>query len=168
VHWTSSSIALTLSAAFLLSAAAASAQTPPPALAPGEIARVADTPILKTEYDHWVPIAQKTSWSGDLPDESAVRPQVMQLLISFRWIEGEAARVGVEVKPGAVYTSYKRQKDISFPSEKAFQKFLETSGQTVADIKFRVRLDLLSNKLRDRAIPAPRPVGARSVSWAAM
>jgi hypothetical protein len=152
VHWTSSSIALLASATLLLLAPAVHAQTP---LAPGEVARVGDTPILKTDYDHWRVIAQSSSGRGltDEPgDDAEVRPQVMQLLVSFLWIEGEAKRLGVVVSPGAVYTTYKRQKDESFPREKDFQKFLADSGQTVRDLKRRVRLDLLSNRIRDHVV----------------
>ena len=38
------------------------------------------------------------------------------------------------------------------PREADFQKFLRTSGQTLADIRARVRLDLLSDKLRAQVV----------------
>jgi hypothetical protein len=139
VRWRSCSIALTLS---LLAAPAASAQTP---LAPGEIARVADTPVLKTDFDHWLTIAVRSS--GEEPDE-ALRKQVSQLLISNLWLELEAARVGIVVSPGAVTTVYRRQKRKAFPREADFQRFLKRSGHTVADLKLRVRVDLLAERLR--------------------
>jgi hypothetical protein len=142
---------IALSATLLL-APAAQAQTP---LAPGEIARVADQPITQPQYEHWRVVAQSSAAGKftDAPDDDAdVRPQVMQLLISFKWIEGEAARFRIVVRPGAVYTHYKRQKEQSFPKEEDFQAFLASSGQTVADIKLRVRLDLLANRVRDHVV----------------
>jgi hypothetical protein len=149
---------IALSATLLL-APAAQAQTPP--LAPGEVARVAGAPILKTDYDHWVPIAQSSMGQAVDPAKDAdVRWQVMQLLISFKWIEGEAARQKVTVSPGAVVTHYRRQKAQSFPREKDFQAFLEQTHQTVADIKARVRVDLLSEGIKAKVVaPAKTPRG---------
>ena len=76
----------------------------------------------------------------------------MQLLISFKWIEGEAALRGLTVTDAELTRDFDKQKRQSFPDEAAFQKFLKTSGQTLADIHARVRLDLLSNKIRDQVV----------------
>lgn len=119
------------------------------ALAPGLVARVADQPIYKTDFDHWFVVAEKSTGGGDREQTTA---QVMQLLISFQWLDQESKRLGVTVSDGAVDTAFRRQKQQSFPTEKDFQEFLATSGQTIEDFKRRVRLDLLSNKLRDRAV----------------
>lgn len=81
-----------------------------------------------------------------------LRDQVMQLLISFKWIEGEAALRGLTVTDAEVTKAFDKQKQQSFPKEADFEKFLKTSGQTLADIHARVRLDLLSNKLRDQVV----------------
>ncbi len=79
-----------------------------------------------------------------------LRDLVMQLLISFKWIEGEAALRGLTVTDAEVTRAFDKQKRESFPKEADFQEFLETSGQTVADVRARVRLDLLSNAIRDQ------------------
>ena len=79
----------------------------------------------------------------------ALRDQVLQLLISFEWIQGEADDLGVKVDDKEVEKQYNTQKKQSFPKDKDFQKFLKDSGQTVEDIKLRVKLELLSNKIRD-------------------
>jgi foldase protein PrsA len=81
-----------------------------------------------------------------------LRSQVLQLLISYRWIEGEAAAQGIKVTDQEVQKSFQQQKNQSFPKESDWQKFLKDSGQTQADILMRVRDDLLSNKLRDKII----------------
>jgi foldase protein PrsA len=141
---------IALSAALLL-APVAQAQTPP--LAPGELARVEDKPILKAEFDHWLVVAALSAGQVEPdPENEQLRLQVMQLLISFRWLEGEAARLGIAVSPAAVNREYRRQKRQSFPKDAAFRRFLRTSGQTVADVKQRVRLDMLSERVRDRAV----------------
>ena len=80
----------------------------------------------------------------------SLRDQVLQLLISFKWIEGEAKEMGVKVTDAEVKKSFDKQKKQAFPKDADFQKFLKDSGQTEADILKRVRLDTLSNKIRDK------------------
>jgi parvulin-like peptidyl-prolyl isomerase len=83
---------------------------------------------------------------------NTLRDQVLQLLISFKWIQGEADSMGVKVSDADVKKSFDQQKKQSFPKDKDYQKFLKTSGQTQNDIMQRVRLDLLSNKIRDKVV----------------
>ena len=74
----------------------------------------------------------------------------MQFLVSAKWIEGEAKERGMSATPAEVERQFEQTKDQSFPNEKAYQRFLKTSGQTEEDLKFRVRLDVLSNKIRQQ------------------
>lgn len=85
-------------------------------------------------------------------DYAQLRGQVMQLLISFKWIEGEAAAQNITVTDAEVAESFDEQRRQSFPREADFQKFLKESGQSLDDILARVRLDLLSNKIRDKVV----------------
>ena len=62
----------------------------------------------------------------------ALRDQVMQLLISFQWIEGEAEEQGIKVTDAEVKKSFDEQKKQSFPKDADYQKFLKDSGQTEA------------------------------------
>jgi foldase protein PrsA len=82
----------------------------------------------------------------------ALRDQVLQLLVSFEWIEGEAEERGVKVTDAEVQKSFDQQRKQSFPKDADYKKFLKDSGQSEEDIKQRVRLDLLSNKIRDEII----------------
>jgi foldase protein PrsA len=83
----------------------------------------------------------KTEYAG-------LRDQVLQFLISSEWIAGEAADQGVKVSDKEVQKQFGTTKKQSFPKEADFQKFLKSSGMTLNDLLFRVRLDTLSNKLR--------------------
>jgi foldase protein PrsA len=80
----------------------------------------------------------------------SLQQQVMQLLVSFQWIEGEAKSQGIKVTDADVKKAFDSQKKASFPKEDDYQKFLKQSGQTEDDILMRVRLDLLSNKIREK------------------
>jgi foldase protein PrsA len=79
-----------------------------------------------------------------------LRDQVMQFLIQGEWIEGEAVTQKVSVSNKEVRDSFETQKRQSFPNDAEYQRFLRTSGMTERDILMRVRLDLLSNKIRDK------------------
>ena len=80
----------------------------------------------------------------------ALRDQVLQLLISFQWIQGEADDLGVKVSDAEVKKQFDTQKKASFPKDADFDKFLKDSGQSLEDIMLRVRLDVLSNKIREK------------------
>jgi foldase protein PrsA len=80
----------------------------------------------------------------------ALRDQVLQLLISFQWIQGEADDLGVKVTDTEVKKQFDTQKKASFPKDADFDKFLKDSGQSLDDIMLRVRLDVLSNKIREK------------------
>jgi foldase protein PrsA len=79
-----------------------------------------------------------------------LRDQVLGLLISFEWIKREAEEQGVKVTDAEVKKSFEQQKKQSFPKDADYQKFLKDSGQTNEDVMLRVRLDALSNKIREK------------------
>ena len=49
-----------------------------------------------------------------------------------------------------VKSSFADQKKASFPTDKAYQAFLKTSGMNEEDILFRVKLDQLQQKLTQK------------------
>jgi foldase protein PrsA len=93
-----------------------------------------------------------------------LRDQVLQSLISFEWISGEAAAQGITVTDAEVDQSFQEEKRQSFPKDADFRKFLEQTGQTQADIVWRVRLDLLSNKLRDKVVAGKDQVSDEAIA----
>src|ERR687897_62721 len=156
------------------------------------VAEVDGQAIEKSQYDHWVNVAARSSGQGATaavpkPPEytecvaskrkstpkpakgqpkvtddqlksqckqeyEQLRDQVLQLLISFQWLQGEAEEQGIEVSDADVKKSFDQQKKQSFPKDADYQKFLKDYGQTEEDVMQRVRLDLLSNKIRDKVI----------------
>ncbi len=80
----------------------------------------------------------------------ALRDQVMQLLVSFEWIAGEAKEQNIKVSDKEIQKTFDKQKKEAFPKEADFAKFLKDSGQTEADILKRVKLDTLSTKIREK------------------
>jgi foldase protein PrsA len=124
--------------------------------------------ISKTDFNHWLEVVaaqpqpgQKKKPPPPKPGSrqyEAVKQQVMQFLVSAKWIEGEAKDRGLSATPAEVDRQFKETKDQSFPNEKAYQRFLRTSGQNENDLKFRVRLDVLSNKIRQQVTEASQDV----------
>jgi foldase protein PrsA len=157
------------------------------------VARVDDSVIKKSTFDHWLAVAALSSQTpgstagatvpdapkytkciatkrAQQPKPSAGQPQqtdaqlkaacdqdykslqqqVMQFLISAQWIQGEAKDLGINVTDKDVQKEFQKQKQQSFPKEADYQAFLKSSGMSQADILLRVKLDLLSNKIRDK------------------
>jgi len=93
-----------------------------------------------------------------------LRNQVLQLLISFKWIQGEADAKNIKVSDAEVKKSFAEQKKQSFPKEADYQKFIKQSGQTQEDILQRVKLDLLSNKIRDNVVKGKDAVSDKAIA----
>jgi foldase protein PrsA len=92
-----------------------------------------------------------------------LRNQVLQLLISFQWIQGEADAMEIKVSDAEVKKSFNEQKKQSFPKDADYQKFIKSSGQTEEDILQRVKLDLLSNKIRDKVVKGKDQVSDKAI-----
>jgi foldase protein PrsA len=96
-------------------------------------------------------------------DYQGLSDQVLQFLISSQWIQGEAADRNVKVTDAEVKKQFETTKKQSFPKDADFQKFLASSGMTEADLLFRVRLDTLSNKLREAVVKGKDKVSAAQI-----
>ena len=69
----------------------------------------------------------------------------------------------VKVTDAEVKKSFDEQKKQSFPKDADYKKFLATSGQTEEDILQRVKLDLLSNKIRDKVVKGKDKVSDKAI-----
>ena len=136
-------------------AAASSATTP------GQKAAVPIPPDFKTCIAQLRATAPKPAAGQPAPTDAqfkaqcqqqynALRDQVLQFLISADWVLGEASDQGVKVSDGDVTKQFNTIKAQQFPKPADFQKFLTQSGQSQADLLLRVKLDLLSTRLRDK------------------
>src|SRR3954447_7505213 len=127
----------------------------------GGAASVPDAPTFakcvaaKRETQPKPPKGQKAPTAAQLKAQckqeyDGLRDQVMQFLISAQWIQGEAKDQDITVTEADVQKRFAQTKKQSFPKEADYQKFLKQSGMTQADILFRVKLDALSSKIRDK------------------
>jgi foldase protein PrsA len=102
-----------------------------------------------------LPEGQKRSSDSQLTKQceqeyDTLKREVMQFLIQAEWVQQEAEQRDVKVSEAEIKRSFEDQKKQAFPTDKAYQQFLETSGMSEEDILFRVRLDQLQQKLTQK------------------
>src|SRR5688500_12028694 len=118
----------------------------------GAVAEVDGTEIERTTFDRWAKmVAARPGKTAGKPSRE-VRDQVLQLLISFQWLQGEAEEQDIKVSEEEVKKSFDQQKKQSFPKDADYQKFLKDSGQSEEDIMLQVKADLLASKIRDKVV----------------
>jgi foldase protein PrsA len=78
------------------------------------------------------------------------RDQVLQLLISSNWYEGEARDQGITLTQKVLAAEFAKRKKQSFKTEKEYRAYLKTSGLTEDDLKLQVKSELLITKLREK------------------
>jgi len=76
--------------------------------------------------------------------------QTMPFLITADWLQGEAADQKITVSAATVASQLKQIEAAQFPTPTALAEFLQESGESNADLLFRVRVDALSNDIRTK------------------
>ncbi|HEU0024913.1 MAG TPA: peptidyl-prolyl cis-trans isomerase [Thermoleophilaceae bacterium] len=110
---------------------------------------------VKAKQTTAVPQGQKQPTEAALKKQckqeyDTLKREVMQFLIQAEWVQQEADKQGIEVSDAEIKRSFEDQKKASFPTDKAYQNFLKTSGMSEEDILFRVKLDQLQQKLTQK------------------
>jgi foldase protein PrsA len=127
--------------------------------AQGAAAVVPDPPdftkCVAAKKDAPLPKGQKQQSDSALKKQceqeyDTLKREVMLFLIQAEWVEQEAEEQGVEVSDASVRKSFEDQKKQAFPTDKAYNEFIETSGMTEEDILFRVKLNELQQKLTQK------------------
>ena len=131
-------------------AAAEENDAPAQSLPAGAVARVDDRIIERAQFRHWKRAARRGM--GGKTSERRLRREVMSFLISGAWIQLQAKRRGIRVTSRQVRRSFERQRRQSFKNRREYRRWLRRSGQTEKDLRYRVRLDLLSTKVRKDVI----------------
>jgi hypothetical protein len=139
---------------------------PPPALVPAipaptevVLACAGQYPITGAAFNHWAKVARKSDEpAGARKHGTKVRPlpvaitvsEVMGFLISGDWVIGEAAQLGIPLSEATVKRRFDHIRGQQFPRRREFRHFLRESGQTIADLLLRVRLNMLSAAIQKR------------------
>jgi hypothetical protein len=81
---------------------------------------------------------------------TALTSQVMDFLIKADWIEADGAQHGIVPTDAQVNRSLSTSKKKQFPTESSFQSFLSKTGQSLGDLQFRFRINLIFTQLSSR------------------
>jgi hypothetical protein len=76
---------------------------------------------------------------------------IMQILITFQWLIGESAARDVKVTETEVADRYARFSRERFPRDGELRKYLAATGESLSDELLRMRMDMLSNRLLQKA-----------------
>ncbi len=106
---------------------------------------------------------------GPAPSEVTLRAQcrtqneqvlrgTMASLIQQIWIEKEAEEQGVSVSDAEVRRQLEQTRRESFPTQRAYDRFLRSSGMTAEDVEERVRIQALAAKLTRKIQESGAPV----------
>jgi foldase protein PrsA len=93
-----------------------------------------------------------------------LKAQVMQFLIQAQWVLQESDKQNIKVSSAEVQRSFQDQKKQAFPTEKAYQRFLRSSGMSEPDILFRVKLDTLQQRLTQKVTQQQSKVSDADIS----
>jgi hypothetical protein len=79
-----------------------------------------------------------------------VRQHVLALLTTFQWLIGESTARGIKLTDGEVRSLLTNFKKEHFTSAAGFQKYLQYSGQSLADLLLVLRANLATIKLQQQ------------------
>jgi foldase protein PrsA len=88
---------------------------------------------------------------------TSLSSQVMDFLIKAYWYQGTAHKLGINLTDAQVQTALAKAKKGQFSTPAQFTAFLKQSGQTAADIEYRVRVNQVFMKLTARQPTAVTP-----------
>jgi foldase protein PrsA len=88
---------------------------------------------------------------------TSLSSQVMDFLIKAYWYQGTAHKLGIKLTDAQVQAALTKAKKGQFSTPAQFQAFLKQSGQTQADIEYRVRVNQVFMKLTAKHPTAVTP-----------
>ena len=97
------------------------------------------------ELARWSRIVRRSA-PGTSPKQA--RRWAFDVLLRFAWVEGEAAERGIVVTDDTVTRTLAANIREAFADRRGFRQFLRHTGQTGKDLWRRVRIDLLSERIR--------------------
>jgi hypothetical protein len=81
--------------------------------------------------------------------QSLVRESVIQQLISYQWVLGEAAELGLSPDEAEVRQSLAKSVSEQFKSKAEFLRYIGESGRTIADALLEVRREVVTQRIQE-------------------
>jgi hypothetical protein len=117
------------------------------------VACVGQQPILGGELSHWLKIAEigaKLSGTTRVNPPRTLLPGTTDFLLKARWYIAEASALHIVITSAEVSRGLQQDRRTTYPSKQEYKAFLKETGETVADIQYRVRVSLLAQRLQAR------------------
>lgn len=144
-----------------------------PSVPSGDVAHISNAPEGESnisEADLKRGIVQQIGASGEKKKPKPgskkyeeIRTGVTTELIESVWLRGEAERLGIQVTEKQVETELANIKKQNFPTEKAYQEFLETSHFTQEDVDAKVELQILNQKIGEKISNEAQPASSQEI-----
>jgi parvulin-like peptidyl-prolyl isomerase len=144
-----------------------------PSVPGGDVAKVEDAPsgletITQADFNRSL---QQTAARAGVKIPKPGNPQYDQLkqgamndLLDAIWIQGEAADLGITTSAAEVGSLLKQTIAQNFRTKAEFEKFRKQSHFTQKDIRDRIRLQILSNKIQQQVLKGLPPVTSSQVN----
>jgi len=108
----------------------------------------------EADLDHWTDVAALSGGS-----RRGARPQAFQFLLTRTWWVAEADLRGIAVSDAEAETQLRAEIEQTFATRREFRRWLRQTGMTEADVLMRVRLDLITDRIREAVlVPADASV----------
>jgi foldase protein PrsA len=135
-----------------------------------------DPPAYKTCIAHLRATQAKPAKGQTAPTEAQLKSQceqeykqlsqtVLGFLIQTEWLLGEANSLGVKVSDSEVQKQFETIKKQQFAKAGAFQKFLASTGYTPSDLLLRVKVQLLTQKIKAKIEKGKPPTQAQVAKY---
>src|SRR4051794_22926076 len=108
---------------------------------------------------HWYEVARLSSSAS----ERSIRAMddAMSFLLDGLQTEGEAHERHIRVSALAVRRRFNAERHATFDSRADFERFLAETGETVTDLKYRVKLEMLADRVAAQVVKGRRTPAAR-------
>jgi foldase protein PrsA len=105
---------------------------------------------VKAAYPSSAKTSQTTLKTACGREFTSLSSTVLDFLIKAYWYQATAHKLGIKVTDAQVQKALDAVKHKDFPTKSQFQSFLTSTGQTLADVTYRVKIIQIYNKLLAR------------------
>jgi Raf kinase inhibitor-like YbhB/YbcL family protein len=144
-------------------------------LTSGAVANVAGVAITKAGVEHWLAVttalssaaSKGTSTPGASTSSQALKNQTLAFLISSQWVLSEAAAKGISVSEAAIHKRFTEIEHEEFKQPGELKTFMSKSGETMADLLLRVKIELLESAISQRVTASKHSSAEKQAALAA-
>jgi foldase protein PrsA len=90
--------------------------------------------------------------------EQQIQTKTVSTLIQNAWVKGEAKQRGISVTDAAVRQQWSITMRQTYPTPAMYSELLATSGMTQADVLYRIRIQLLAQRIEQQVKATAAPV----------